>query len=386
DYRLINHLHQNFVREWGLELVRDKMALQRLKEAAEKAKCDLSSTDETAVELPFIAADDEGPKHLSQVLTREELEHLTGDLVERTIATCGVALKDAGLNARDIDMVLLVGGQTRMPLVKDRVTEFFGREPSEIMNPDEVVACGAAIQGGVMHGEVADVLLLDVTPLSLGVETQGGMFTKIIDRNTNIPCTAGQIFSTTVDNQSLVSVHVLQGERPLAADNHSLARFDLIGLPPAPRGVPQVEVAFNIDNNGLVSVTATELGTGKQQTVRVTANGGLTEREIENMIIEAEERAQDDSSRRALVDLRNRAKGLIYTTERSIAEYAEFLDPAALDQLQADLDYCSELITNEHVGFQDLQTAMNQLEEGAHALADILYSQMAYDDEPYPDE
>jgi molecular chaperone DnaK len=381
DLRVITYLHDKFLGDTGIDQMSDLMALQRLKEAAEKAKCDLSSIEETMIDLPFIANDETGPKHLSESLTRAQLEEMTEDLVRQTIDTCQMAVSDAGLRPGDIDEVLLVGGQTRMPLVRYMVTDFFGVEPSDILDPDEVVAAGAAIQGAVLHGEVADVLLLDVTPLSLGVETQGGVFTRIIDRNSKVPVTASQIFSTTVDNQSLVSVHVLQGERPLAKDNHSLARFDLVGIPPAPRGVPQVQVDFNIDHNGQVSVTATELGTGKQQHVLITANGGLTEHQIEDMIVEASSRAEEDVAQKAVVDLRNRARGLIYTSERSLTEYAEYVGPDALVQLQADLDACRRVVESPQASAQDLDEAILRLEDSAHQLADVLYSNLGYEGE-----
>jgi molecular chaperone DnaK len=381
DQRLVDWLFERFEAQSQISLRGDRVAIQRLKEAAEKAKCDLSSVEQTSLELPFIATDATGPKHLSLALTRATLEQLTRDLVERTLGPCRQALADAGLQPRDVDRVLIVGGQTRMPLVKREVARFFGREPSEAMNPDEVVAVGAAIQAAVLRGEVEEVLLLDVTPLSLGVETAGGVFTRIIDRNTTIPTSFGQVFSTSVDHQSLVSIHVLQGERPLAADNHSLARFDLLGIPPAPRGVPQIEVTFNIDADGLVSVTAKDLGTGKQAAVRVNASGGLADETIGRLLQEAEENRAADALKKYLVDLKNRARALIYTTERSFEEYAEVLGPEALEPLQVDLETCRALADALSPDLDILEAAVVQLESSAYKLAEALYGEMLGDDE-----
>jgi len=373
DQRLVDHLAKRFAdANNGLDLRRDRMALQRLKEAAERAKHELSSATDTEVNLPFIIADATGPKHLTETLERHELEELVEDLIERTIEPCRIALKDAGLHASQIHQVLLVGGMTRMPRVQARVQEFFGREPHKGINPDEVVAVGAAIQGGVLKGEVKDVLLLDVTPLSLGVETAGGVATRIIDKNTTIPCKKGQVFSTAVDNQPLVSVHVIQGEREMAADNKTLARFELVGIPPAPRGVPQIEVSFDIDANGMVHVSARDLGTGKQQTVRVVSNSGLTEEDIQRLIADAQAHASDDRSKRELADLKNQSEGLIYTTERSLEEYASMLDQRDRDEIAADMEALKKVLGSGDARL--LKDALQRLEGSAYRIADAIYA------------
>ncbi len=323
DQCVIDYLADEFKKEQGIDLRDDKLALQRLKEAAEKAKTELSSSMQTEVNLPFVTADASGPKHLNIKLTRAKLEALVEHLVDRTIEPCKAALKDAGITAGEIDEVILVGGMTRMPKVQERVQEFFGREPHKGVNPDEVVALGAAIQGGVLQGDVKDVLLLDVTPLSLGIETLGGVFTRLIDRNTTIPTRKSQVFSTAEDNQSAVTIRVFQGEREMAADNKLLGQFDLVGIPPAPRGMPQVEVTFDIDANGIVNVSAKDKATGKEQQIRIQASGGLSDADIDRMVHEAEEHAEEDKKRKELVEARNQADTLIHTTEKNLAEYGD---------------------------------------------------------------
>ncbi|MGX5843915.1 molecular chaperone DnaK [Mesorhizobium sp. ArgA1] len=323
DMRLVEYLAAEFKKEQGIDLKNDKLALQRLKEAAEKAKIELSSTTQTEINLPFITADATGPKHLTLKLTRAKFEQLVDDLVQRTIDPCKAALKDAGLKAGEIDEVVLVGGMTRMPKIQEIVKQFFGKEPHKGVNPDEVVALGAAIQAGVLQGDVKDVLLLDVTPLSLGIETLGGVFTRLIERNTTIPTKKSQVFSTAEDSQSAVTIRVFQGEREMAADNKALGQFDLVGIPPAPRGVPQIEVTFDIDANGIVNVSAKDKGTGKEHQIRIQASGGLSDADIEKMVKDAEANADADKKRRAVVEARNQAEALVHSSEKSLKEYGD---------------------------------------------------------------
>jgi molecular chaperone DnaK len=340
DKRIMDYVADEFKKQQGIDLRNDRLALQRLREAAEKAKIELSSTKETNINLPFITADQNGPKHLDIKLSRAKFETLVDDLVQRTIGPCMAALKDAGIEAKKIDEVVLVGGMTRMPKVQDIVKTFFGKDPHQGVNPDEVVAVGAAIQAGVLQGDVKDVLLLDVTPLSLGIETLGGVFTRLIERNTTIPAKKSQVFSTAEDNQQAVTIRVFQGEREMAADNKLLGQFDLVGIPPAPRGVPQIEVTFDIDANGIVNVSAKDKGTGKEQQIRIQASGGLSEADIQKMVKEAEAHAEEDKRRRALVEARNQAESLVHSTEKSLAEHSDKLnaaDKSAIDRALADL-------------------------------------------------
>jgi molecular chaperone DnaK len=349
DMRLVEYLAAEFKKDQGIDLTKDKLALQRLKEAAEKAKIELSSATQTEINLPYITADASGPKHLALKLSRAKFESLVDDLVQKTVEPCRKALKDAGLSAGEIDEVVLVGGMTRMPKIQDVVKQFFGKEPHKGVNPDEVVAIGAAIQAGVLQGDVKDVLLLDVTPLSLGIETLGGVFTRLIDRNTTIPTKKGQVFSTAEDNQNAVTIRVFQGEREMAADNKMLGQFDLMGIPPAPRGVPQVEVTFDIDANGIVNVTAKDKATGKEQAIRIQASGGLSEADIDKMVKDAEAHAAEDKKRRELVEAKNQGEGLIHATEKSVQEHGDKVQEPDKQGIQTAIDALKQALAGEDV-------------------------------------
>jgi len=372
DLRVVDYLANEFRKDQGIDLRTDKMALQRLKEAAEKAKMELSSSQETDINLPFITADATGPKHLNMKLTRAKLEALVDDLIEKVVAPCNMAIKDSGIKVSDLDEVILVGGMTRMPRVQQKVKEIFGKDPSKNVNPDEVVAVGAAIQAGVLKGEVKDVLLLDVTPLSLGIETLGGVFTKLIEKNTTIPTRKSQIFSTAADNQPAVEIHVLQGEREMAASNKTLGRFQLVGIPPAPRGIPQIEVTFDIDANGIVNVSAKDLGTNKEQSIRITASSGLTEQEIQNLVKDAELHAEEDKKKRELVDARNVADSLIYSTEKSIKELGDKVDAST----RGDVDRAIEKLKKAMEGddAQEIKRLSDELTQTSHKIAEMMYS------------
>ena len=373
DQRVMGYLADEFKKDQGIDLRNDKMALQRLKEAAEKAKMELSTSMETDVNLPFITADASGPKHLNIKLTRAKLEALVDDLVEETIEPCKIALRDAGLQPGDINEVILVGGMTRMPKVQEKVKLIFGKDPSKGVNADEVVAIGAAIQGGVLKGDVKDVLLLDITPLSLGIETLGGVFTKLIEKNTTIPTKKSQIFSTAADNQPAVSIHVLQGEREMATYNKTLGRFELVGIPPAPRGMPQIEVTFDIDANGIVNVSAKDLGTGKEQSIKITASSGLSEEEIEKLVKDAELHSEEDKKKRELVDARNAADSLIYATEKTIKEAADKVDAGTKGDIENAIANLKKAMEGEDTA--EIKRLSEELTQASHKLAEVLYAQ-----------
>ena len=371
DMRIVDYIAEEFKKEHGIDLRQDKMALQRLKEAAEKAKIELSSTLETEINLPFITADATGPKHLVMRLTRAKLESLVEDLIERLEEPCRIAMKDAGVTPKDIDEVILVGGMTRMPRVQQKVKEIFGKEPVKGVNPDEVVAMGAAIQAAVLKGEVKDILLLDVVPLSLGIETLGGVFTVIIPRGTTIPTRRSQIFTTAADNQTAVTIHVLQGERPLAKDNKSIARFDLVGIPPAPRGVPQIEVTFDIDADGILHVTAKDLGTGKEQSIVVRPTSGLTEEEIKRIIEEAEKYAEEDRRKRELAEARNQADSLIYSVEKTLRELGDKAPADLRKEVEEKIAKLREKMEGDDI--QAIRRASDELTQASYRLAEMLY-------------
>ncbi|MDR9395025.1 MAG: molecular chaperone DnaK [Roseovarius sp.] len=378
DMRIVNYLADEFKKEHGVDLTQDKMALQRLKEAAEKAKIELSSASQTEVNQPFISMGSDGqPLHMVMKLTRAKLESLVGDLITNSIKPCKAALKDAGISASDVDEVVLVGGQTRMPKVMEEVTKFFGKEPHKGVNPDEVVAMGAAIQAGVLQGDVKDVVLLDVTPLSLGIETLGGVFTRLIDRNTTIPTNKSQIFSTAEDNQSAVTIRVFQGEREMATDNKMLGQFNLEDIPPAPRGMPQIEVTFDIDANGIVSVSAKDKGTNKEQKITIQASGGLSEDDIEKMVKEAEENAESDKARRELIEAKNQAESIVHSTEKSLEEHSDKVDPSTVEAIELAVSALKEDLEKDDVTAEKVQSGIQNVTEASMKLGEAIYKAQA---------
>jgi molecular chaperone DnaK len=375
DQCIIDYLADEFKKDQGVDLRTDRMALQRLKEAGEKAKCELSSSMETEINLPFITADQSGPKHLTMKLTRAKLEALCADLLNHLDSPCLTALKDAGLSAQQIDEIVLVGGMTRMPAVQERVAKIFGKEPHKGVNPDEVVAVGAAIQGAVLTGDVKDVLLLDVTPLSLGIETLGGVFTRLIEKNTTIPTKKSQVFSTAADNQTAVTIRVHQGEREMASDNKLLGQFDLVGIPPAPRGIPQVEVTFDIDANGIVHVNAKDLGTGKEQSIQITASSGLSEEEIQEMVQDAESHAEEDQKKKARIEAHNQLDALVYSTEKSLADHKDETDAETVGNIEAALEKAKKALEGDDT--EAMQAATEELTQASHKLAEAMYAKAA---------
>tara|TARA_B100000609_G_scaffold172295_1_gene147662 strand:+ start:208 stop:2094 length:1887 start_codon:yes stop_codon:yes gene_type:complete len=383
DHRIIDYLAEEFKKDNSIDLRSDKLALQRLKEAAEKAKMELSSSMQTEVNLPFVTADQSGPKHLNIKLTRAKLEALVEDLVTRTVEPCKAALKDAGLSAGEVDEVIMVGGMTRMPKIIETVQNFFGKEPHRGVNPDEVVAMGAGIQAGVLQGDVKDVLLLDVTPLSLGIETLGGVFTRLIDRNTTIPTKKSQVFSTADDNQSAVTIKVYQGEREMAADNKVLGEFNLEGIPPAPRGVPQIEVTFDIDANGIVNVSAKDKATGKEQQIRIQASGGLSDTDIEKMISEAEQNAEADKERREMVETRNQAEQLIHSTEKMLMDFGEKIDASEKTEIEKLIEEAKAAISGDDA--EQIKSTMEALQQGSMKLGEAMYKAQQEEGQAAPD-